>query len=43
MKVTFVLPMYLTSPSGGFKVVYEYANRLAALGHQIAIVHPRNI
>ena len=43
MKVTFVLPMFLTSPSGGFKVVYEYANRLAALGHQIAIVHPRNI
>lgn len=43
MKITFVLPMYLTSPSGGFKVVYEYANRLAALGHKIAVVHPRTI
>ncbi|MBP6822494.1 MAG: glycosyltransferase family 4 protein [Acidobacteria bacterium] len=43
MKVTFVLPMYLNSPSGGFKVVYEYANRLSALGHQITIVHPRSI
>ncbi|MDX2041805.1 MAG: glycosyltransferase family 4 protein [Acidobacteriota bacterium] len=43
MKITFVLPMYLNSPSGGFKVVYEYANRLAALGHQVAVVHPRTI
>lgn len=43
MKITFVLPMFLTSPSGGFKVVYEYANRLAALGHDIAVVHPRTI
>lgn len=43
MKVTFVLPMYLNSPSGGFKVVYEYANRLSDFGYQIAIVHPRSI
>ncbi len=43
MKITFVLPMYLASPSGGFKVVYEYANRLAALGHEVAVVHPRTI
>ncbi len=43
MKITFVLPMFLTSPSGGFKVVYEYANRLAELGHEIAVVHPRTI
>ncbi len=43
MKVTFVLPMYLASPSGGFKVVYEYANRLAVLGHQVTVIHPRTI
>ena len=43
MKITFVLPMYLNSPSGGFKVIYEYANRLTNLGHQVTIVHPRNI
>ncbi len=43
MKVTFILPMYLNSPSGGFKVVYEYANRLTDLGHQVTVVHPRNI
>lgn len=43
MKITFVLPMYLDSPSGGFKVVYEYANRLQERGHQVTVVHPRNL
>lgn len=43
MKITFILPMYLSVPSGGFKVVYEYANRLQRRGHQITIVHPRTI
>ena len=35
--------MYLNVPSGGFKVVYEYANRLNRRGHQVTIIHPRNI
>src|SRR5262249_49448141 len=35
--------MYLDSPSGGFKVVYEYANRLQERGHQVSVVHPRNL
>lgn len=43
MRVTFILPMYLDSPSGGFKVVYEYANRLQGRGHQVSVVHPRNL
>jgi len=43
MKITFVLPMFLTSPSGGFKVVYEYANRLSELAHEVTVVHPRTI
>ncbi|MGH9850397.1 MAG: glycosyltransferase family 4 protein [Blastocatellia bacterium] len=43
MKVTFVLPMYLDNPSGGFKVVYEYASRLQDRGHQVSVVHPRSI
>lgn len=43
MKITFILPMYLRVPSGGFKVVYEYANRLTLLGHQVTIIHPRNV
>jgi glycosyltransferase involved in cell wall biosynthesis len=43
VKVTFVLPAYLDSPSGGFKVVYEYASRLQERGHQVSVVHPRSI
>jgi len=35
--------MFLESPSGGFKVVYEYANRLQRRGHRVTLVHPRNI
>jgi glycosyltransferase involved in cell wall biosynthesis len=35
--------MYLDSPSGGFKVVYEYAGRLQERGHQVSVVHPRSI
>lgn len=35
--------MYLNSPAGGFKVVYEYANHLQLRGHQVTVVHPRNI
>ena len=43
MRITFVLPMFLATPAGGFKIVYEYANRLQARGHQVSVVHPRNI
>jgi len=43
LKITFVLPMFLESPAGGFKVVYEYANRLQRRGHVVTVVHPRNI
>jgi glycosyltransferase involved in cell wall biosynthesis len=43
MEITFVLPRYLSVPAGGFKVVYEYANRLQARGHRITVVHPRNV
>jgi L-malate glycosyltransferase len=40
VRVTFVLPSYEPRPNGGFKVVYEYANRLAAGGHAVTVVHP---
>ena len=43
MRITFILPMFLESPSGGFKVVYEYANRLQRRGHRVTLVHPRNL
>lgn len=43
MRVTFLLPGYPWRPVGGFRVVYEYANNLAARGHCISVVHPRRM
>jgi glycosyltransferase involved in cell wall biosynthesis len=40
MKITFLMPGYNWDPSGGFRVVYEYANRLVNRGHEVAIVQP---
>lgn len=40
MRITFVLPSRGLVPIGGFKVVYEYANYLAARGHAVNVVHP---
>lgn len=37
MRITFVLPGYLRSPAGGYKMVFEYANRLTLRGHEVAI------
>lgn len=39
MKITFCLPQPSKSPVGGYKIVYEYANRLTARGHSVTIVH----
>ena len=39
MRITFVLPMHTTSPVGGFKIIYEYANRLSERGHQVTVIH----
>jgi len=30
MRITFLMPGYMWGPSGGFRVVYEYANRLVS-------------
>jgi glycosyltransferase involved in cell wall biosynthesis len=35
-----VLPTYEPRPNGGFKIAYEYANRLARRGHSVTVVHP---
>jgi L-malate glycosyltransferase len=43
MQVTFVLPLYLNYPAGGFRVVYEYANCLYNRGHQVTLIHPRQV
>ncbi len=38
MRVTFLLPWFSPrEPVGGYKVAYEYANRLAARGHQVTV------
>ncbi|PWV53545.1 glycosyltransferase family 4 protein [Chitinophaga sp. S165] len=37
--ITFLVPGRGTKPVGGFRVVYEYANRLHAEGYHISIVH----
>jgi glycosyltransferase involved in cell wall biosynthesis len=43
VRVTFVLPGYTSRPVGGFKVVYEYANRLTDRGHIVTVLHPRHL
>jgi L-malate glycosyltransferase len=43
MKIAFLLPGYVRGPAGGARVVYEYASRLAARGHRVAVVHPRRL
>jgi glycosyltransferase involved in cell wall biosynthesis len=40
MRLTIVLPSYMSQPSGGYRVHYEYANRLAARGHAVTVVAP---
>jgi glycosyltransferase involved in cell wall biosynthesis len=39
MRITFVLPGYARDPIGGVRVVYNYANGLVELGHDVAVVH----
>lgn len=38
MRITFVLPGVPKYPIGGFKMVFEYANRFTACGHDVCIV-----
>lgn len=41
--ITFLMPQSGYKPAGGFKVVYEYANRLASDGIDVHIVYPTSI
>jgi glycosyltransferase involved in cell wall biosynthesis len=43
MKITFLMPCYPWAPMGGFKVVYEYANQFANRGHEVTVVHAREV
>ena len=38
MNICFVLPQMLRKPVGGYKMVYEYANRLSDNWHNVAIL-----
>jgi glycosyltransferase involved in cell wall biosynthesis len=40
LKIAFLLPGSGHLPTGGGKVVYEYANRLSRRGHRVTLVHP---
>ena len=39
MKISFILAEHGANPTGGIKVVYEYASRLVARGHEVTVVH----
>lgn len=41
LRINFVLPAYIGTPVGGYRVVYEYANALSARGHLVTVVFPR--
>lgn len=38
--IVFLLPLGSINPSGGYKVVFEYANRFATAGYDVSIVYP---
>lgn len=42
-KITFCMPSVQLLPSGGYKVVYEYANRLALEGNSVNILYPATV
>ena len=42
-RIVFLFPHPTAGPTGGYKVVYEYANRLAADGYQVGIVYSGSI
>ncbi|MBM3411781.1 MAG: glycosyltransferase family 4 protein [Bacteroidetes bacterium] len=39
MRITILLPFPVTKPVGGARIMYEYANRFVALGHQVTVLH----
>jgi glycosyltransferase involved in cell wall biosynthesis len=43
MRINFILTGSGHRPVGGFKVIYEYANRLTELGNTVTVVHPANV
>lgn len=43
MRITLILPGPGCKPIGGYKIIYEYANRLAKRGHNVIIIHPAKL
>lgn len=43
MIISFLLPCRTSFPSGGFKIIFEYANRLAEIGYDVNIVMPATL
>ena len=43
MKINFLLPSPPWIPVGGYRVVYEYANRLAEKNHEISVIHASHL
>jgi glycosyltransferase involved in cell wall biosynthesis len=39
LRINIILPFPVTKPIGGAKIMYEYANRLQALGHHVVVLH----
>lgn len=39
-RINFILPFKPRRPAGGFRVMYEYANRLSRLGYQVHLTFP---
>lgn len=42
MKISFILPSFTRRPIGGYKMVFEYANRLSNHGYDVQIVFINN-
>ena len=42
MRICFVLPGFSRTPIGGYKMVYEYANRLCEYGYEVVILSLNN-
>ena len=40
LKITFVMPRTGEWASGGFRIIYQYANHLSRRGHAVTVVHP---
>ena len=39
-KIAFLFPGRDTTPCGGYKIAYEYANRFSQIGYDVALVYP---